>query len=59
LLGLEEEDRRAVYYVALLRYAGCTAESHLDAALFGDEIAVRANRDAPLGVAHDLARQAI
>jgi HD-GYP domain-containing protein (c-di-GMP phosphodiesterase class II) len=42
LLGLEENDRRAVYYVALLRYAGCTAESHLDAALFGDEIAVRA-----------------
>lgn len=41
-LGLDEEDRRAVYYVALLRYAGCTAESHLDAALFGDEIAVRA-----------------
>lgn len=42
LLGLAEEDRRTVYYVALLRYAGCTAESHLDAALFGDEIAVRA-----------------
>jgi HD-GYP domain-containing protein (c-di-GMP phosphodiesterase class II) len=42
LVGLGEEDRRAVYYVALLRYAGCTAESHLDAALFGDEIAVRA-----------------
>jgi HD-GYP domain-containing protein (c-di-GMP phosphodiesterase class II) len=41
-LGLPEEGRRAVYYVALLRYAGCTAESHLDAALFGDEIAVRA-----------------
>jgi HD-GYP domain-containing protein (c-di-GMP phosphodiesterase class II) len=41
-LGLGESDRRAVYYVALLRYAGCTAESHLDAALFGDEIAVRA-----------------
>lgn len=41
-LGLEEEDRRVVYYVALLRYAGCTAESHLDAALFGDELAVRA-----------------
>lgn len=40
-LGLSEEERRAVYYVALLRYAGCTAESHLDAALFGDEIAVR------------------
>src|SRR5690349_19652437 len=41
-LGLDEEARREVYYVALLRYAGCTAESHLDAALFGDEIAVRA-----------------
>jgi HD-GYP domain-containing protein (c-di-GMP phosphodiesterase class II) len=40
-LGLGENDRRAVYFVALLRYAGCTAESHLDAALFGDEIAVR------------------
>src|SRR6266511_3645887 len=35
-------DKRALYHVALLRYAGCTAESHLDAALFGDEIAVRA-----------------
>jgi HD-GYP domain-containing protein (c-di-GMP phosphodiesterase class II) len=41
-LGLDEEAQREVYYVALLRYAGCTAESHLDAALFGDEIAVRA-----------------
>src|SRR5690348_2359954 len=41
-LGLDEEARREVYYVALLRYAGCTAESHLDAALFGDEIAGRA-----------------
>jgi hypothetical protein len=41
-LGLDEEARREVYDVALLRYAGCTAESHLGAALFGDEIAVRA-----------------
>lgn len=41
-LGLEEEDRRVAYYVALLRYSGCTAEAHLDAALFGDEVAVRA-----------------
>src|SRR5262245_55756974 len=31
VLGLPEKDQRAVYYVALLRYAGCTAESHLDA----------------------------
>src|SRR4029079_12353370 len=41
-LGLDEEARREVYHVALLRYAGCTGESHLGAALFGDEIAVRA-----------------
>jgi hypothetical protein len=42
-LGLNGHARRAVYYVCQLRYAGCTAESHLDAALFGDEIAARAD----------------
>ncbi len=40
-LRLAENIRHAVYYVSLLRYAGCTAESNIDAALFGDEIAVR------------------
>jgi HD-GYP domain-containing protein (c-di-GMP phosphodiesterase class II) len=40
-LGLDEREREAVYYVSLLRFAGCTAEAHLDAELFGDEIAAR------------------
>ena len=40
-LGLDETERAAVYYVSLLRFAGCTAESHLDAQMFGDEIAAR------------------
>jgi len=40
-LGLGESERVAVYYVSLLRFAGCTAESHLDAEIFGDEIAAR------------------
>lgn len=41
-LGLGEEELREVYYVALLRSAGCTADSHAAAERFGDEIAVRA-----------------
>ena len=40
-LGLDNDERAAVYYVSLLRFAGCTAESHLDAGVFGDEIAAR------------------
>jgi HD-GYP domain-containing protein (c-di-GMP phosphodiesterase class II) len=40
-LGLDQRDLESVYYVSLLRFAGCTAESHLDAELFGDEIAAR------------------
>src|SRR5215813_5591827 len=40
-LELDESERAAVYYVSLLRFAGCTAESHLDAQMFGDEIAAR------------------
>ena len=39
LLGLSEDELRTVYYVALLQYVGCTAEAHLPAAVFGDEIA--------------------
>jgi HD-GYP domain-containing protein (c-di-GMP phosphodiesterase class II) len=33
--------RRNVYHQALLRYIGCNADSHLLAAAFGDEIALR------------------
>lgn len=37
-LKLPEEDLTNLYYVALLRHAGCTAESHTGAALFGDDV---------------------
>jgi HD-GYP domain-containing protein (c-di-GMP phosphodiesterase class II)/DNA-binding CsgD family transcriptional regulator len=34
--------RETVYWVALLRYVGCTGHAHEVATLFGDEIAIRA-----------------
>jgi HD-GYP domain-containing protein (c-di-GMP phosphodiesterase class II)/DNA-binding CsgD family transcriptional regulator len=40
-LGLGEEQLREVYYQALLRYIGCNAETHMLAAIVGDEIALR------------------
>lgn len=36
------EIRETVYWVALLRYVGCTGHAHEVAAMFGDEIAIRA-----------------
>ena len=41
-MALPQAQRADVFYVALLHYAGCTAESHIDARFFGDEIAARA-----------------
>lgn len=38
---LDDHTRRAVYHQALLRYIGCNADTHLLAAAFGDEIALR------------------
>jgi HD-GYP domain-containing protein (c-di-GMP phosphodiesterase class II) len=38
MLGLGEDELRDVYYLVLLRFAGCTADSHLAAMAFGDEI---------------------
>jgi HD domain len=38
---LDEETCRAVYHQALLRYIGCNADTHLLAAAWGDEIALR------------------
>jgi hypothetical protein len=35
-------DGNTVYYTALLRYVGCTADAHLMSAALGDEIAARA-----------------
>jgi HD-GYP domain-containing protein (c-di-GMP phosphodiesterase class II) len=41
-VGLDESERAAVYYVALLAWLGCHADSHEQAAWFGDDIALRA-----------------
>jgi hypothetical protein len=40
-MGLSEQDRVAVFYTGVLHFAGCTAESEIDARLFGDELAAR------------------
>lgn len=40
-MGLPDGQRTSVFYVALLHYAGCTADGQLDAKFFGDEIAAR------------------
>src|SRR4051794_40950578 len=40
--GLDEDVRETVYWVALLRYVGCTGHAHEVATVFGDEIAIRA-----------------
>jgi hypothetical protein len=39
--AFDDATRRSVYHQALLRYIGCNADSHLLAAAFGDEIALR------------------
>ena len=43
-VGLAPPERAVVYYVALLAWLGCHADSHEQAAWFGDDIAVRADR---------------
>src|SRR5205814_990995 len=40
--GFEKTVRDDVYWVALLRYVGCTGHAHEVATLFGDDIAIRA-----------------
>jgi HD-GYP domain-containing protein (c-di-GMP phosphodiesterase class II) len=40
-LGLTVGELRETYYEALLRYIGCNAETHIIAALFGDELEFR------------------
>ena len=39
--GLDDELRETVYWVALLRFIGCTGHAHEVSTLFGDEIAIR------------------
>ena len=51
--GFDPELRDTVYWVALLRYIGCTGHAHEVATLFGDEIAIRAQT-----LVHDAANPA-
>lgn len=39
---MRQAERDTVYWVALLRYVGCTGHAHEVATVFGDEIAIRA-----------------
>ena len=41
-MGLPQDDQVTVYYTGLLHFAGCTAESEIDARFFGDELVARA-----------------
>ncbi len=57
--GFDKSVRDTVYWVALLRYLGCTGHAHEVATVFGDEIAIRAQtlvHDAanPAEVMHDV-----
>jgi HD-GYP domain-containing protein (c-di-GMP phosphodiesterase class II)/DNA-binding CsgD family transcriptional regulator len=40
-MGLPEDDQVTVFYTGLLHFAGCTAESEIDARFFGDELSAR------------------
>ena len=51
--GFEQPVRDTAYWVALLRYIGCTGHAHEVATLFGDEIAIRAQT-----LVHDAANPA-
>jgi HD-GYP domain-containing protein (c-di-GMP phosphodiesterase class II) len=51
--GLDRATRETVYWVALLRYIGCTGHAHEVATVFGDEIAIRAQT-----LVHDAANPA-
>ena len=51
--GFDKEMRDTVYWVALLRYVGCTGHAHEVATVFGDEIAIRAQT-----LVHDAANPA-
>jgi HD-GYP domain-containing protein (c-di-GMP phosphodiesterase class II) len=44
LMGLGDEDRRAVYYTALLVNVGCHSDAHEQAHWFGDDIALKSTK---------------
>ena len=43
-IDLDDDQRGVVYYVALLAWLGCHADSHEQSAWFGDDIELRADR---------------
>ena len=48
-VGVDEDDRVAVYYTALLVNVGCHTDAHEQAKWFGDDIALKADKyDYPL-----------
>lgn len=51
--GFDRDLRDIIYWVALLRYIGCTGHAHEVATVFGDEIAIRAQT-----LVHDAANPA-
>jgi HD-GYP domain-containing protein (c-di-GMP phosphodiesterase class II)/DNA-binding CsgD family transcriptional regulator len=51
--GFDDDIRNAAYWVAMLRYLGCTGHAHEVATVFGDEIAIRAQT-----LVHDAANPA-
>jgi HD-GYP domain-containing protein (c-di-GMP phosphodiesterase class II) len=51
--GFEKDVRDTAYWVAMLRYVGCTGHAHEVATIFGDEIAIRAQT-----LVHDAANPA-
>ncbi len=40
-MGLDEDEQVTVFYTGVLHFAGCTAESEIDAQFFGDEMSAR------------------
>ena len=42
-MGLDDRERADLYYVALLAWVGCVADTYEVAAWFGDDIAFRAD----------------
>jgi HD-GYP domain-containing protein (c-di-GMP phosphodiesterase class II) len=49
-IELDDDERGVVYYVALLAWLGCHADSHEQSAWFGDDIGLRADRHFADGV---------
>jgi HD-GYP domain-containing protein (c-di-GMP phosphodiesterase class II) len=55
-MDLAEDDQVTVFYTGLLHFAGCTAESEIDARFFGDELTARPRM---MTVAHGSRRELV